>query len=114
LVLLGLGSAAAAVLFARNLLGVATGLGMGMVLIGVSRARPMPMVFLYQFLAVQISLNAFSDLLAAWFLNSNGVLTDAALMAQATHVPGAAWILIWMSISLIAVCSALRHVWSGK
>ena len=72
------------------------------------------MTFLYQFLAVQISLNAFSDLLAAWFLNGHGARTDGALMAQITHIPGGLWIVGWIAISLLATYFALRCVWSGK
>jgi len=114
LVLLALASVAVAIFFARNVVGVGTGLVMGIVLIAASKMRPIPMTYLYQFLAVQISLNAFSDLLAAWFLNGQGVRTDAALMAQITHVPGGLWIVVWMVISLLATYGALRYVWSGK
>ncbi|MDQ6787847.1 MAG: M50 family metallopeptidase [Acidobacteriota bacterium] len=68
--------------------------------------------FALSFLAVQCILNAFSDLATVFLINApligSDIHTDAANMAQATGLPGIAWVLIWIGISVLMISIGLR------
>lgn len=68
--------------------------------------------FALSFLAVQCLLNAFLDLKTLLFANApfagSDIHTDAANMAQITGLPGFAWVLIWIGISVLMISIGLR------
>lgn len=68
--------------------------------------------FAVAFLAVQLVLNALSDLKTLFFLNApfvgSNIQTDAMNMQQATGLPAVAWILIWIVLSVVMISIGLR------
>ncbi|MDQ3800213.1 MAG: M50 family metallopeptidase [Acidobacteriota bacterium] len=68
--------------------------------------------FTVAFLAVQLILNAFLDLKTVFFLNApfsgSEIQTDATNMYEATGLPAAAWILIWILLSVVMISVGLR------
>ena len=64
------------------------------------------------FLAVQCLLNAITDQITLFFINSpfsgSDVQNDALNMANATHLPGIVWVVIWIGISLLMISLGLR------
>jgi hypothetical protein len=68
--------------------------------------------FTVAFLAVQLVLNAFSDLKTLFFLNApligSEIQTDATNMSAATGLPAVAWILIWIFLSVVMISVGLR------
>ena len=68
--------------------------------------------FAVAFLAVQCLLNAIMDQITLLVVNSpfagSDVANDAANMANATHLPGILWVLIWMGISVAMISLGLR------
>lgn len=68
--------------------------------------------FAVAFLAVQLVLNAFSDLATLFMLNApfvgSDIQTDAMNMQNATGLPAVAWILIWIVLSVIMISVGLR------
>lgn len=70
------------------------------------------MNFAVAFLAVQLVLNALSDLKTLFFLNAplvgSDIQTDAMNMQNATGLPAVAWILIWIALSVVMISVGLR------
>ena len=70
------------------------------------------MNFAVAFLAVQLVLNALSDLKTLFFLNAplvgSDIQTDAMNMQNATGLPAVAWILIWILVSVVMISVGLR------
>jgi hypothetical protein len=68
--------------------------------------------FAVAFLAVQLVLNALSDLKTLFFLNApligSDIQTDAMNMQNATGLPAVAWILIWIVVSVVMISVGLR------
>lgn len=68
--------------------------------------------FAVAFLAVQLVLNALSDLKTLFFLNApiigSNIQTDAVNMQQATGLPAIVWIFIWIGISVLMISVGLR------
>lgn len=68
--------------------------------------------FAVAFLAVQLVLNALSDLKTLFFLNAplvgSDIQTDAMNMQNATGLPAVAWILIWILLSVVMISVGLR------
>jgi hypothetical protein len=68
--------------------------------------------FAVAFLAVQCLLNSVSDLKTLFFINApfsgSDIANDAANMANATHLPGILWVVIWIGISLVMISLGLR------
>lgn len=68
--------------------------------------------FAVAFLAVQCLLNAITDQITLLAINSpfagSDVANDAANMANATHLPGIVWVLIWIGISVAMISVGLR------
>ena len=74
--------------------------------------------FFVSFLAVQCVLNALYDLKTVFFLSSPlnpfAVQTDAANMAQATHIPAIFWTVIWIALALGILWFAMRLYVAGR
>lgn len=65
--------------------------------------------FALAFLAVQCLLNAVFHLVELFFITaSTNMHSDAANMANATGLPGIAWVLIWIVISIVMISVGLR------
>lgn len=68
--------------------------------------------FAVAFLAVQLVLNALSDLKTLFVLNApvigSNIQTDAMNMQNATGLPAIAWIFIWIGISILMISIGLR------
>lgn len=65
--------------------------------------------FALAFLAVQCLLNAIFHLINLFVVTaSTNASSDAANMAQATGLPGIAWVVIWIVISLLMISVGLR------
>lgn len=68
--------------------------------------------FAVAFLAVQLVLNALSDLKTLFFLNApligSDIQTDAVNMQQATGLPAIVWIFIWIGLSVLMISIGLR------
>lgn len=65
--------------------------------------------FAVAFLAVQCLLNAVFDLVNVFFIaTATSMHSDAANMAAATGIPGFAWVVIWMVISIAMISVGLR------
>jgi len=68
--------------------------------------------FAVAFLAVQLVLNALSDLKTLFFLNAplvgSDIQTDAVNMQNATGLPAIVWIFIWIGISVLMISIGLR------
>jgi hypothetical protein len=75
-------------------------------------ASPRIANFAVAFLAVQCLLNAVSDQIALFSINSpfagSDIANDAANMANATHIPGIVWVFIWIGISIVMISLGLR------
>ncbi len=88
--------------------GLAIAIGLGAV---AKFASPRVATFFVSFLAVQCVLNALLDLKTVFFLSSPfgpEVHTDAANMANATHVPAMFWAVLWIGLSFLILSSAMR------
>jgi hypothetical protein len=67
--------------------------------------------FFVSFLAVQCVLNALLDLKNVFFLSSPfhaSVPTDALNMANATGIPAIIWAVLWITLSVLILSTALR------
>lgn len=65
--------------------------------------------FALAFLAVQCLLNAVFSLVDLFFIAATtSAHSDAANMAAATGIPGIAWVLIWMGVSILMISIGLR------
>ncbi len=65
--------------------------------------------FSLAFLAVQCLLNAIFSLKTLFVVSAlSDAQSDAANMAQATGIPGIAWVLIWIGISVVMISVGLR------
>ncbi len=68
--------------------------------------------FAVAFLAIQCLLNALSDLKTLFFINAplvgSDLQNDATNMANATGIPGFAWVIIWILISVVMISFGLR------
>jgi len=68
--------------------------------------------FAVAFLAVQCLLNAITDQIALFYINSpfggSEIQNDASNMAAATHLPGIMWVVIWIGISITMISLGLR------
>lgn len=68
--------------------------------------------FAVAFLAVQCLLNAITDQLTLFMINSPfvgaDIQNDASNMAAATHLPGILWVMIWIGISIVMISLGLR------
>lgn len=68
--------------------------------------------FAVAFLAVQCLLNAITDQITLLAINSpfagSDIANDAANMANATHLPGIVWVVIWIGISVAMISFGLR------
>jgi hypothetical protein len=107
----------ATVLFVRpwdNLFGFCWGI---VIAVGLAIARkrlaPAAAELLAMFLGVQCALNALLDLRTLIELSTRygGEPTDAALMAQLTHVPSVAWAFSWSILALVILWRGLRRYW---
>jgi hypothetical protein len=98
--------------FAGNLLAWLAGLaiGVGMLLLAL-KAKPRIVHFFMSFLAIQLVLNAFFDLLNLMYLSAfePGRLTDAQNMANATggFVPAIVWAVGWSLLSILILAVTL-------
>ena len=74
--------------------------------------RPGIAKFAVAFLAVQCLLNAVTDQMTLFMINSpfvgSDIQNDAANMAAATHLPAIIWVFIWMGISIAMISLGLR------
>jgi len=74
--------------------------------------------FFVSFLAVQSVLNALYDLKTVFFLsspfNTFAAQTDAANMAQATHIPAIFWTVIWIVLALGLLWFSMRLYVAGR
>ena len=74
--------------------------------------RPGIAKFAVAFLAVQCLLNAATDQMTLFMINSpfvgSDIQNDAANMAAATHLPAIIWVFIWMGISIAMISLGLR------
>ena len=71
--------------------------------------------FALAFLAVQCLLNAIFHLVELFFITtSTNVQSDAANMAQATGLPGIAWVMIWIVVSIVMISIGLRFYASSQ
>lgn len=89
------------------------GFGLTAVLFAVGRFSSLKTAnFAVAFLAVQLILNALSDLKTLFVLNApfvgSDIQTDAVNMQQATGLPAIAWIFIWIGISVVMISIGLR------
>jgi hypothetical protein len=86
-------------------------LAAGLIALGIF-ASPRVAGFAVAFLAVQCLLNAITDQMTLFAINSpfNGsdIANDAANMAAATHLPGIVWVFIWIGISIVMISLGLR------
>jgi hypothetical protein len=68
--------------------------------------------FAVAFLAVQCLLNAITDQITLFYINSpfagSEIQNDASNMAAATHLPGIMWVVIWIGISITMISLGLR------
>jgi hypothetical protein len=65
--------------------------------------------FAVAFLAVQLVLNAILDLKSLFIISAMTTAhNDAANMAEITRLPAAAWILIWILLSVVMISVGLR------
>lgn len=74
--------------------------------------RPGIAKFAVAFLAVQCLLNAITDEVTLFLINSpfvgSDIQNDASNMAVATHLPGVFWVFIWMGLSIAMISLGLR------
>lgn len=65
--------------------------------------------FLQMFLGVEAGLNAFRDLMTLIFISGSNahIQTDADAMSSALFLPPIVWAVIWTSLSLLLIASAL-------
>ncbi|HEX8736488.1 MAG TPA: M50 family metallopeptidase [Pyrinomonadaceae bacterium] len=89
------------------------GAGLAAAMLAIARfAGPQTANFAVAFLAVQLVLNALSDLKTLFFLNApfvgSDIQTDAMNMQNATGLPAVAWILIWILLSVVMISVGLR------
>lgn len=86
-------------------------LAAGLIALGMF-ATPRIANFAVAFLAVQCLLNAVTDQLTLFMINSpfrsSDIANDAANMANATHLPGILWVVIWIGISIVMISLGLR------
>jgi len=86
-------------------------LAAGLIALGLF-ASPRIASFAVAFLAVQCLLNAVTDQLTLFVINSpfrsSDITNDAANMANATHLPGIFWVVIWIGISIVMISLGLR------
>jgi hypothetical protein len=86
-------------------------LAAGLIALGIF-ATPRIANFAVAFLAVQCLLNAVTDQLTLFMINSpfrsSDIANDAANMANATHLPGILWVVIWIGISIVMISLGLR------
>ena len=86
-------------------------LAAGLIALGIF-ASPRIANFAVAFLAVQCLLNAVTDQLTLFMINSpfrsSDIANDAANMANATHLPGIFWVVIWIGISIVMISLGLR------
>jgi hypothetical protein len=86
-------------------------LAAGLIALGLF-ATPRIANFAVAFLAVQCLLNAVTDQLTLFVINSpfrtSDIANDAANMAAATHLPGILWVFIWIGISIAMISLGLR------
>ena len=86
-------------------------LAAGLIALGIF-ATPRIANFAVAFLAVQCLLNAVTDQLTLFMINSpfrsSDIANDAANMANATHLPGIFWVVIWIGISIVMISLGLR------
>jgi hypothetical protein len=89
---------------------VFSGAFLAAVLVAVARYANMKWVnFAIAFLAVQVLLNAIFSLFNLFFITAlTSSHSDAANMAAATGIPGIAWVLIWMVVSILMISIGLR------
>ena len=86
-------------------------LAAGLIALGIF-ATPRIANFAVAFLAVQCLLNAVYDQLTLFMINSpfrsSDIANDAANMANATHLRGIFWVVIWIGISIVMISLGLR------
>lgn len=74
--------------------------------------KPRAAVILASFLAVQCSLNAFSDLFNVLYLSTyTQADNDAKFMAQNYALPATFWALLWAAIAVVVMGLSLRSYW---
>ncbi len=89
--------------FVRNTFGVVFGLGT-VAVFGVLAWKPLPGAhYIIDVLAVMSSLYALYDLSDFLIV---GAKTDAAILAQITHVSAFIWAILWSAVSLLVVYTA--------
>lgn len=96
-----------------------TGVGLTAALFAIGRFASLKFAnFAVAFLAVQLVLNALSDLKTLFFLNApvigSDIQTDAINMQNATGFPAIVWIAIWIGISVLMISVGLRIYAVGK
>jgi hypothetical protein len=68
--------------------------------------------FAVAFLAVQCLLNAITDQITLFVINApftgSDIQNDAANMANATHLPGILWVVVWIGLSIVMISLGLR------
>jgi hypothetical protein len=86
-------------------------LAAGLIALGIF-ASPRVASFAVAFLAAQCLLNAVTDQLTLFAINSpftgSDIANDATNMANATHIPGIVWVFIWIGISIVMISVGLR------
>lgn len=107
---LGLALGVMCLLFVRNVFGVLSGVALATALVlAAQRLRSQWAEWLLLVLAVQLMLDGINSLLGLVRLSaSSRVVTDAAIMAQATGIPAIVWAVVWTLISLAILFATLR------
>ena len=86
-------------------------LSAGLIALGIF-STPRIASFAVAFLAVQCLLNAITDQITLFYINSpfagSDIQNDASNMAAATHLPGIVWVVIWIGISVMMISLGLR------
>lgn len=90
-----------------------TGAGLSAVLYAFGRFGSLKTAnFAVAFLAVQLVLNALTDLKTLFFINApivgSNIQTDANNMEAATGLPAVAWVFIWIGFSVLMISVGLR------
>ena len=68
-----------------------------------SRLKGQTVIFAAQFLAVQQCLNSLKSLRDLFSVSGSGMVTDAQLLANDTHIPAIVWASLWMVVSVVGI-----------
>lgn len=100
--------------------GDVVGIGVGvfwtaLLLIGASKLNKDVILFAVQFLGVQQCLNSLKSLRDLVYLSASGeTRTDAAAIAESTHLPATFWALLWGLIGFVSMAIAVYKATSHQ